>query len=87
MILAVEYLNHMAHKSINDNIPYMLHYGNTVDISVFCFHFWQPIEYLEPTLSFPEEHMLPGRWLGIARSTGDEFTYYIVPECEHKDQR
>ena len=29
--------------------------------------------------------MLPGRWLGIARSTGDEFMYHIVPE--HKDKR
>ena len=28
--------------------------------------------------------MLPGRWLGIARSTRDEFTYHIVPE--HKDK-
>jgi len=28
--------------------------------------------------------MLPGRWLGIARSTGDEFMYHIVPE--HKDK-
>jgi len=86
VILAVEYLNHMAHKSINDNILYTLHYGDTVDISVLPFHFWQPIEYLEPTISFPEEHMLPGRWLSIARLTGNEFTYYIVPEGEPKDQ-
>ena len=28
--------------------------------------------------------MLPGRWLGIARSTGDEFMYHIIPE--HKDK-
>ena len=35
-------------------------------------------------VSFPADRMFPGRWLGIARSTGDEFTYNIIPE--HKDK-
>ena len=35
-------------------------------------------------VSFPEDQMLPGRWLGIARSTGDKFMYHIIPE--HKDK-
>jgi len=84
VMLTVEILNHTAHQSIDHQVLYTLHYGDTADISVFRFHLWQEIEYLEPTISFPEDQMLPGRWLGIARSTGDEFTYHIVPE--HKDK-
>ena len=43
------------------------------------YQLWQPIKYLEPKVSFPENMMLPGRWLGILKSTGDEFTCSIIP--------
>jgi len=83
-MLAVEILNHTAHQSIDHQVPYTLHYGDTDDILVFHFQFGQKIEYLEPMVSFSDDQMLPGRWLGKARSTRDEFTYHIIPE--HKDK-
>ena len=34
------------------------------DSLVFCYQLWQPVlEYREPIVSFPEDQILPGRWL------------------------
>ena len=85
---AVEYVNHSAHKATSNQVsPMTLHYGDAVDLSVFLFSLWQEIKYLEPIAFFLNEHMLPGRWIGIARSVGDAFTYPIVPEREDKRHR
>ena len=46
------------------------------------FLFYEKIQYLEPNASFPKPNMLPGRFLGIARTTGDAFTFYIFTKSE-----
>eukprot|EP00957_Ditylum_brightwellii_P124409 9482144-Ditylum_brightwellii.AAC.1 len=56
--------------------------GNTVDSSVFCFKFWQDIEYLDPDLKFPEFKWQNGRFVCIAWDHGDAFTYKIWTEPE-----
>ncbi len=35
---------------------------------------------MDPSLKFPQHNMLPGRFLGIARTTGDNFTFIVVQE-------
>jgi len=50
--------------------------------SVFHFLFYEKIHYLEPNASFPKPNMLPGRFLEIARTTGDAFTFYILTKSE-----
>jgi hypothetical protein len=54
--------------------------GDTPDISVFRFIFYEPIYYLEPNVQFPKPNMLPGRFMGIARTTGDTFTFLILTD-------
>ena len=52
-------------------------HGDTPDISMFRFKFWQPIWYYEPIARFPQPNFLPGRFVGIAWDHGDAFTYRI----------
>jgi hypothetical protein len=78
--LAVDMMNHTARRKLEWKTPYEVHYGETPDISVFRFHFYEPIFYLDPTASFPQANMLPGRYLGIARTTGDAFTFHIITD-------
>jgi hypothetical protein len=59
--------------------------GETPDISVFRFKFSEPIYYLDSNARFPQPNMLPGRFLGIARTTGDSFTFYVLTD-RHKEQ-
>ena len=59
--------------------------GQTVDISVFRFHWFQPVWYYSPTLSFPQDKMEPGFFLKLAESTGDGFAYHVLPGKEYKD--
>eukprot|EP00957_Ditylum_brightwellii_P081005 6161560-Ditylum_brightwellii.AAC.1 len=54
--------------------------GNTVDISVFCFKFWQAIMYLDPKIKFPDIKWKKERFIGIAWDHGDPFTHLIWTE-------
>lgn len=74
---AVELINHTAVERLQWRTPFERIYGDTPDISIFRFIFYEPIYYLEPNASFPCPNMLAGRFLGIARTTGDAFTFYI----------
>ena len=81
---AVELSNHTAAKRIGWKTPYEMHFGDTPDISVFRFTFWEPIYYHDPHARFPSPNLLPGRFLGIARTTGDTFTFYIYTQKSHR---
>ena len=75
--MAVEQINHTAMRKLYWRTPYEMHWGETPDISVFRFLFYEPIYYLDPMAKFPNANMIPGRFLGIARTSGDAFTFYI----------
>ena len=76
----VDCLNHTAKAKLNWQIPQALFKSNTVDISVFRYYFWQPIEFLSPKLKFPACKWQEGRFLGVAWKHGDPFTYRIWTE-------
>ena len=73
-----KYVNHIATRKLGWKTLNECHFGETPDLSVFCFVFYEKIHYLEPNASFPKPNMLPGRFLGITRTTGDAFTFYIL---------
>ena len=73
-------MNHTASKRLQWRTHYEAHYGDTPDISVFRFEFWEPIFYHDPHAKFPQPNLLPGRFLGIARTTGDTFTFYVYTQ-------
>ena len=53
--------------------------GQTPDISIFRFTWFQPIWYYNPTLSFPQDRMSPGFFLKLAENIGDGFAYHVLP--------
>jgi len=75
-----ELINHYATRWLDWRTPYESLHGEIPDISVFCYFFYEPIYYMDPSLKFPQHNMLPGRFLGIARTTGDNFTFIVVQE-------
>ena len=69
--------NHLASRKLDWRTPTERLTGNTPDISVFRFHFWQPIEYFDHSVKQPDDGWLPGRFLGIAWESGDSMTYHV----------
>ena len=67
----------MASRKLNWRTPQERLTGETSDISIFRFHFWQPIEYYNPIPKQSHDVWTPGRFLGIAWESGDPMTYYI----------
>ena len=59
--------------------------GETQDISVIRFAWFQPVFYYDPRKSFPSNKMLPGFFLGIEPSVGDTFSFIIIPVKDTKD--
>ena len=82
----LEHLDHisgyLANKSLNGRTPREVLLGETPDISVFRFRWFQPIWYYSPDTSFPEDKMFPGFFLGVAPNVGDGFSYHILPNCK-----
>ena len=85
---AIEYseklFNIYARKKQKWSNAFTSQWGETKDISVFRFSFFQPVRYLDPSQAFPRDKLLPGYFLGIAESVGDEFTYYILTDEDDK---
>jgi hypothetical protein len=77
---AVELINHTAVQKLNWRTPQEVLMGETPDISVFRFTFYEPIHYHDPNDQFPKPNMLPRRFLGISRTTGDAFTFVITTD-------
>jgi hypothetical protein len=84
MHFIVDCLNHSAQKELGYRTCMEKMFGHTPDISMFRFHFWEPVWYYEPTAKYPKSNFLPGRFVGIAWDHGDAFTYKIwtTPDSE-----
>ena len=76
----------IAHRNLNWETPHTLHFGNTLDISVFCFVFWSPVWYYAPSNSFPRSKVLPGQFIRITHNVGDAFCFLIVIHDDDPDQ-
>ena len=51
--------------------------GETPDISLFWFHFWELIEYYNPNEKQTHDGWKKGRFLDIAWDSGNNMTYKI----------
>lgn len=87
----LEYVNLLrtvlARRSLGWRSAHECHFGDTPDISVFRFVFWATIWYYTPARGFPKTKMLPGRFLGIATTTGDAFCFLVLTEPEDDSPR
>ena len=83
----VDIRNHLASSKLNWRTPKEKLTGNTPDISVFRFHFWEPIWFYNPQIKTPRNRMQKGRFLGVAWNAGDELTYYIETEKSRDHER
>ena len=72
--------NHTSRRSLKNKTPMEVSTGNTPDISKFRFYFYEPIWYYVPSNKNPKPDMLKARYLAIAESCGDSFTYFILTE-------
>ncbi|MGH7954783.1 MAG: hypothetical protein ACREOZ_02360 [Gloeomargaritales cyanobacterium] len=75
-------LNRVATKSLGYITPYEYARGETPDLSILQFKFWEQLFYLDPLSRFPQPSERPGRFLGIADYVGDAMTYWILNEKE-----
>ena len=85
LLLACNLLNITAMPALNHQTPHEVAFGETPDISAFVQHeFYDRVLFLDPTASFPGDCERAGRFLGVAESYGDAFTYHIW--CEESQQ-
>jgi len=78
-----DFNNHTAHSGLNWRTPMEVMSGDTPDISVFRFRFYEQIWYPStPNVTFKQQSWEKGRVLGVAWTTGDAMTYVVVPEGE-----
>ena len=75
--------NSLASRKLKWRTPEEKLTGNTPDLSVFRFHFWQEVEWFNINAKNPEDGWTPGRFLGINDSAGDSMTYYIETKSEN----
>ncbi len=77
-----ELIHHTAVQCLDWRTPYKLLHGETPDISVFRFIFYELIYYFDSKIRFPQANMLlPWCFLGIAQIAGDTFTFIIISWC------
>ena len=59
--------------------------GETGDISIFRFSWFQPVWFYNPKLYFLRDNMEPGFVMDLAENTGDGFSYEILPVFAYSD--
>jgi hypothetical protein len=72
--------NHTAINSLKWRTPIETADGDTPDISVFRFHFWESVWYLHKSSLMKDRKWMRGRFVGVAWHTGDSLCYKI--QCD-----
>ena len=65
LLYAIWCLNHTVIKSLGYITPHEYIFGDTPDLSVLQFEFWEKLLYLDPLSKFPKSREKIGRFLGI----------------------
>ena len=79
--------NHVSRRSLKYKTPMEISNGHTPDISMFRFHFYEPLWYFDPKIKLPRSNLLKCRYLGLAESCGDAMTYYLLKEPDSAKTR
>ena len=70
---------YISHPSIGNRSGYEVIKGETGDISIFRFYWFEPIWFYNPQSSFSKDKMEPCFFLDLADNTGDNFSYVVLP--------
>ena len=86
----MEYLcsvnNYVDRARLGNRFPYEAFWGETPDISMIWFKFWEPVYYWNWTETASKVFMHPGRFMGFAWSTGDPMTFKVL-QCHANPKR
>ena len=87
---AMDYLcsinSYVARASLGNPLPFEAFWGETPDISIIRFKFWEPVYYRNWTDKPGKVLMHPGRFVGFAWNIGDPMTFKVIQcnEDPHK---
>ena len=70
--------NHMSRKSLKWRTPLEVFTGETPDLSIFRFKWFDPVFYREWTAESGSIKLLPGRFLGISWNVGDSLCMKVL---------
>ena len=76
---------YLSKSALQGRCGFEMIHGETADISIFRFAWFQPIWYYSPSVSFPHDKMEPGFFLDVEDNTGDGFSYTILPVRTYAD--
>ena len=86
---AIEYIcslnNYVAHASLGNCLPFEDFGGETPNISMIRFKFWEPVYYRDWTEKGGDVLMHPGRFIGFSWSVFDPMTFKVL-QC-NKDPK
>ena len=87
----MEYLcdinNYVARESLGNRLPFEAFWGETPDISMLRFKFWDPVYYQNWTDKVGKVLMHPGRFVGFACNIGDPTTFKVLQCNEYPHKR
>ena len=69
--------NHLASRKFGWRTATEKLTGNTPNLFMFGFHFWESIVYFKPCSKQHDHGWLPCRFLGIAWDVSESLTYFI----------
>ena len=76
---------YLSKASLQGKYGYDTLKGESRDISIFRFRWFEPIWFYNPNLSFPRDNMEPSFSLDVADNTGDGFSCVILPVNKYTD--
>ena len=86
---ATEWLNvvrkYRCRKSLHWRPPLQIVNGETLDISLLRFYWFQPVFFYDKDKSFPTNKLIPGFFLGFDITVGDGFCFKILVAKDIKD--
>ena len=79
MIHASYILNHLSCEALDGNVPLVMLYGVSPDISIYLLYtFYQPVFYATHNQSYPEY------WVGFCEHVGDALTHKLLDDDTKK---
>ena len=80
-------INHVARVSLGNRLPFEAFWGETLDISMIRFKFWEPVYYQNWTDKAGKVLMHPGRFVGFSCIIGDHMTLKVLQCNEYLRKR
>ena len=79
--------NYAARVNLGKRLPFEAFWGETPDISMIRFKFWDPVYYLNCTDKEGKVIIRPGRFLGFTCNIGEPMTFKLIQCKEYPHKR